>query len=773
MEQELRLRIKQTVDSSEIEALHQEMLKVKKDIMDLQALGREKDAFAIADKKKDLLDLRDSLRKAKEILRDVNKEAKLDLKMQGQNVVLGSIEAIQMKLVFLNNEIKKVNPNSDAFLILGQKIAQAEKEMMVAGARLHQTTAGAANMSTAMLNLNYVVRDSPYFFNNFAMGVMAIGNNLNPLIDSMIRARTEANALGSTFGKELLKVLAGPAGVIFFFSIAVAAFQAITFAMSKSKREAESLGITYAGLSADVAKLKKEQDELNKSIENLSIEETITAIGNLTAAIAKQREEVKRAIEAFKSYETSRPSYIVAKDPRLEPKVISEEEKKKIALEEELNLKFRTATKAQELAGESLLKWTEQQKIHIDVLGKVKKELEDYRKSNELTEDQTEANIKAQKNINEALKIYDERLKNLGDKPADVSLNLDLSTLEGLENLIKEAREGLEKVKFDSKDFDIALEKWNTLKDELERREFEIKLKTENFEELFPELVEIARANFTTDLNELLGVDDFEKEFKEVIKNLTKDFEDYAKERTDAIKDSTQFLQDLQIENIEDETERRIASIKQWRDEQLFAYRESEGERLDLVQEFADLRREIERRANQEIIQAQRDEYRDLITSSANILESEFKQAWREVFGEANSLVEKLFQNMMAKLAEMAAAKIFGFILDMVLPGAGSILSTILSSQSTNILSEYPNTFQAHSGKLMPDEGWVLAKEGEMFLTKKQQANLWETINNPKPAQSQDITIPLTVQIGDEIVSKMIYKKLPAVYQTLTYEGYL
>ena len=49
--------------------------------------------------------------------------------------------------------------------------------------QLNQTTTASANASMALLNLNYVIRDSPYFFQNFALGVLAVGNNLNPFSD--------------------------------------------------------------------------------------------------------------------------------------------------------------------------------------------------------------------------------------------------------------------------------------------------------------------------------------------------------------------------------------------------------------------------------------------------------------------------------------------------------------------------------------------------------------------------------------------------------------
>lgn len=103
-------------------------------------------------------------------------------------------------------------------------------------------TSTSANAGMALLNLNYVIRDSPYFFNNFAMGVLAVGNNLNPLIDTFARTRKEAALLSATTGKTvttfglLKQAMVGGAGISIAFSLIVTLIQSFVFWQAKAKK---------------------------------------------------------------------------------------------------------------------------------------------------------------------------------------------------------------------------------------------------------------------------------------------------------------------------------------------------------------------------------------------------------------------------------------------------------------------------------------------------------------------------------------------------------
>jgi uncharacterized protein Yka (UPF0111/DUF47 family) len=135
----------------------------------------------------------------------------------------------------------------------------------------------SANAGMALLNLNYVIRDSPYFFNNFAMGVLAVGNNLNPLIDSFSRLKKEAleaskssGQMVTTFG--LLKnAMVGGAGISIAFSVLVTVMQAVVFQMSKNKTANESLADSIKKLWSDTYKATKQWEEFVKALKDMSL----------------------------------------------------------------------------------------------------------------------------------------------------------------------------------------------------------------------------------------------------------------------------------------------------------------------------------------------------------------------------------------------------------------------------------------------------------------------------------------------------------------------
>ncbi len=134
----------------------------------------------------------------------------------------------------------------------------SQKQIAVQRATLGLTT-GAANAGVALQNLNFVIRDSPYFFRDFSLGLLAVGNNLNPLIDSMLRMKREAQDVGQTLSGALWASLKGPAGVVLAFSALVTVLQAVTFAMSSTKKEAKETKDEIRELRDELQKLTREQ----------------------------------------------------------------------------------------------------------------------------------------------------------------------------------------------------------------------------------------------------------------------------------------------------------------------------------------------------------------------------------------------------------------------------------------------------------------------------------------------------------------------------------
>lgn len=134
----------------------------------------------------------------------------------------------------------------------GKKI-QTELDKVVKG--VAPVTTGMNRAAQTTQSLNYIMRDSPYFFQNFNMGMMAIGNNLNPFIDQMLRAKQETGSWKGALGT-LASGLTGFGGVSFAFSTIVTAITAYSLATSGAKEKTKDL--------------KKEVDELKVALEKAS-----------------------------------------------------------------------------------------------------------------------------------------------------------------------------------------------------------------------------------------------------------------------------------------------------------------------------------------------------------------------------------------------------------------------------------------------------------------------------------------------------------------------
>ena len=154
-----------------------------------------------------------------------------------------------------------------------------------AGRALGKLGTGSANAGVALQNLNFVIRDSPYFFKDFQLGVLAVGNNMNPLIDSMVRLRIEAAAAGTTFSKVLWSSLKGPAGIMVAMSAFITILQAVTFQMGKTKsaskeaaKDIDALRDSIDDLSNSFGEAMKKQEEYNKEIGKSAVEAEIAQL---------------------------------------------------------------------------------------------------------------------------------------------------------------------------------------------------------------------------------------------------------------------------------------------------------------------------------------------------------------------------------------------------------------------------------------------------------------------------------------------------------------
>ena len=146
-----------------------------------------------------------------------------------------------------------------------------------------QSAAGTAMMAkgsnqamTAVTGLNWIVSDSPYFFQNMRMGIMAVSNNITPLVQNMAYAKKEAGSMKAVFGL-MGKQLMGPMGVVFAITTVIAIIQALSFIMAKHKAKTE--GSTEAN-----KEFAKSLEQINKVVSIDALESQLETSNKLIIA---------------------------------------------------------------------------------------------------------------------------------------------------------------------------------------------------------------------------------------------------------------------------------------------------------------------------------------------------------------------------------------------------------------------------------------------------------------------------------------------------------
>jgi len=231
----------------------------------------EADAQGILDLKQHLIELKKQLVELR--------QQKLDIADKG-------------KLADINNQIRRTAVEIQSTNVKIQEMNyNLQKNMVTALANGGQA---AQQMSMAMQSLNFVIRDSPYFFRDFALGILAVGNNLNPLIDSFIRAKQAAEAQNVSFMALMKQGLMGTSGIILGFSLLVSVLQAVVFWKAKNKEKTEE----------NTKALEREQKQLEKNIETfLRYKASLPAYKEGEELIKGIDEQIKKLEEQKKAIE--------------------------------------------------------------------------------------------------------------------------------------------------------------------------------------------------------------------------------------------------------------------------------------------------------------------------------------------------------------------------------------------------------------------------------------------------------------------------------------
>lgn len=233
-----------------------------------------------------------------------NQDLIYQFNIHGIDVTIKNLDGLNRAIKITNDLLKQTAISSNEFsqrleTLRGLQVARTNLLSMNTG--LGQTQTASANAAQALLNLNYVVRDSPYFFNNFALGVLAVGNNLNPLIDSFTRLRMEAGEKSITTMALLRQALVGGAGLSIAFSVVVSAIQAFIFWQSRAQSETSKTTKEVDKLKQALDKFVDVQFPSEKTVFNVDPEKLKAALQGAKDELAGIESQLT-AIEMKKSY---------------------------------------------------------------------------------------------------------------------------------------------------------------------------------------------------------------------------------------------------------------------------------------------------------------------------------------------------------------------------------------------------------------------------------------------------------------------------------------
>lgn len=208
-----------------------------------------------------------------------------------------SYDSLQAQLAEVQTQLRQAPVGSDQFKALSIDAARLEIQLrQTQEAQLaYSRSAGISGMGTgdarqAIIALNYTLRDSPYLFQNVAMGVMAISNNVPMLVDGLAAVRQASGTAGGGV-RLLLAQLRGVMGISVGFSLLMALFQAYSFSAMGAKDSTDELG-------ESAKKTKKELQEMREELERFrasgqkAIEIEITLQADIEQQLKDFREEL-------------------------------------------------------------------------------------------------------------------------------------------------------------------------------------------------------------------------------------------------------------------------------------------------------------------------------------------------------------------------------------------------------------------------------------------------------------------------------------------------
>ncbi|MEW6006116.1 MAG: hypothetical protein AB1695_12460 [Stygiobacter sp.] len=187
-----------------------------------------------------------------------------------------------------------VNDNVDRMIKKADQLSDHYNKIQFPKRHVDEYTRAVSEASYMMQAFNYTMRDAPYFAKDFALGILAVGNNLNPLIDGVIRTRQEAEKLNKGFFEIVKQSLSGGGGLILGFTLLVSALQAVTFWLDQSKNKTKDTQKSFDDIIVSVKEYEAKLTSLTKTMKEYNEAQGITEkVQAIREKIQEKQEEIK------------------------------------------------------------------------------------------------------------------------------------------------------------------------------------------------------------------------------------------------------------------------------------------------------------------------------------------------------------------------------------------------------------------------------------------------------------------------------------------------
>lgn len=539
------------------------------------------------------------------------------------------------------------------------------KEVRIFGTKsIGELEKQAGTAKYAFINLNRTISDMPFFFRSIDMGIVAISNNLDPLIQSFAQLKQETGSWKEAFSM-LKGQLLGTGGLLLGFALVNAAITAFALLMEgaekKTKKQTEAikkqkdelkelrdivnqivslqdptkiligdgLTITFEQLGKNIKKAEKDLEEYNRQLQELENETKKEAASSIISSskVLKTSYDTT-AIGRYYSKE------VVFKDIEQRKQAILEEKKLTEAWYKEYSDMYNKSVQKQQMLNKAL------QSGYLEGA---------YRKPENTGDTKDDKPTRTYADFIANLQDqYMEMTKNRYDYERYMAENEYIKALGEIKSLSEEEKWSIEEID-DAKA--IALNVYNEKirkineeqkNDELEKLNEYNNKRQEYIDTIYEYEVELS--------DDLLGKD---------LKNLESWYNEQKEKHTKLLQ-----------EKIINETEfnnaiKRLDNVKAMRDGKI-RMQENRRRRQEIEQKYQELREEYE------VVDI-------LSKNAAQTLRDEFINVWNEIFGEANSLFEKFISRVVSDLANLGtmylARGIFGGLLDILGLGGGAAVA--------------------------------------------------------------------------------------------------